>query len=433
MDIDRWTDAVLAEADAAGARAEIQVVHEHREELVAVSGIIGSLGESTEMTASLRLFRDGHVSVVTAPTTSAPSLICAEALELLGRLPPWPPMAALPAQQAASRDDGRVPSGPLAALGPGLAARTAADGGDELRCTQYRRRVHFAAPGVRRGYRTCGARLTYRLSYADPASGRRAHVEHGDAGPDMAVLAGRLEDRVLAPGQAHARALATPAAGPVPGRVIIDAEVAARLLALLAKGFSAEAVAHGRSRLAGSLGDAVAAPSVTIIDDPAAPGGPGYAAFDDEGSPTRRRELISGGKLAALLGSRAYSDAGEGGCAWQTGPATAPRPTASNLWLEVAGLPLPEDGPADEPVMRVVQSQGMHTCNDITGEFSMGAFALVQTSSGATGVSGLTVAGNVYDVLRNVEAAGDRLHWYDGGDGCFGAPSLLVRGLSVGR
>lgn len=57
-----------------------------------------------------------------------------------------------------------------------------------------------------------------------------------------------------------------------------------------------------------------------------------------------------------------------------------------------------------EPVLYIVQANGMHMANDVTGEFSFAASGLLHQVDGrVTTVDGLTVAGNVYDLLRTVE------------------------------
>ena len=92
-----------------------------------------------------------------------------------------------------------------------------------------------------------------------------------------------------------------PAAGRQP--VILDREVVAEFLSLLGSTLSADAVLKGRSPLAGKVGAAVAAGTVTVIDDPTLPGAAGSAPCDDEGQPTRRKVLIDAGVLTGYLHS----------------------------------------------------------------------------------------------------------------------------------
>jgi len=82
-----------------------------------------------------------------------------------------------------------------------------------------------------------------------------------------------------------------------PGRyeVVLEPAAVATLVAFLSYlGFGGRALAEGRSCLSGKEGQRVAADTITIADDVFAPGMPG-AAFDFEGTPKRRVDLIRDG------------------------------------------------------------------------------------------------------------------------------------------
>jgi len=82
-----------------------------------------------------------------------------------------------------------------------------------------------------------------------------------------------------------------------PGRyeVVLEPAAVATLVAFMSYlGFGGRALAEGRSCLSGKEGQRVAADTITIADDVFAPGMPG-AAFDFEGTPKRRVDLIRDG------------------------------------------------------------------------------------------------------------------------------------------
>lgn len=64
------------------------------------------------------------------------------------------------------------------------------------------------------------------------------------------------------------------------------------------------AVAKKASVLSDKIGEQVASPLVTYIDDGTTPGGWGSSEFDDEGAPTRRTVLIDGGVLRSYMVDR---------------------------------------------------------------------------------------------------------------------------------
>ncbi len=77
--------------------------------------------------------------------------------------------------------------------------------------------------------------------------------------------------------------------------VVLEPAAVATLIAFLAyMGFGGRALTEGRSCLSGKRGERVASPLVSIADDALAPGSPG-PAFDFEGTPKRRVDIIKDG------------------------------------------------------------------------------------------------------------------------------------------
>lgn len=87
--------------------------------------------------------------------------------------------------------------------------------------------------------------------------------------------------------------------------VVLDPSVAALIFrAVVAQALSADAWIRSDSRARALAGQAVAAPFLTVIDDPTVPGGFGSYFFDDEGEAALPTSLIEGGVLRAPLTSR---------------------------------------------------------------------------------------------------------------------------------
>ncbi|MBP7618921.1 MAG: TldD/PmbA family protein, partial [Geothrix sp.] len=88
--------------------------------------------------------------------------------------------------------------------------------------------------------------------------------------------------------------------------VVLHPEVAVELLSIVAGMLDAESVLKQRSLFAGRLGEAIASPLLTLVDDgrlAEAPGRPalGTEPWDAEGLPTRRNVLLEGGVLRTYL------------------------------------------------------------------------------------------------------------------------------------
>jgi PmbA protein len=211
--------------------------------------------------------------------------------------------------------------------------------------------------------------------------------------------------------------------------VIFDALTAPSLIRQLAGCLSGYAIYRQASFLAGRLGEIVAAPSLDVIDDGRLPGGLGSRPFDGEGLATRRNVLVERGRLASwLLDSYSARKLG----LESTGSATrsagsAPGVGASNLWLE------PGEGTLDDLVadtrrgLLVTELIGMGF-NPVTGDYSRGAAGLwIEGGKIAHPVEEITIAGNLADMLRDIDAVAGELLWLSR----VAAPPLRVARMTV--
>src|SRR5208282_2625364 len=79
--------------------------------------------------------------------------------------------------------------------------------------------------------------------------------------------------------------------------IVLDPMVSTSILEHIFEGINGDSVYRGASFLAGKLGEQIASPNVTVIDDGTMPGGFGTTPFDGEGIPTRRTVVIENGIL----------------------------------------------------------------------------------------------------------------------------------------
>lgn len=241
--------------------------------------------------------------------------------------------------------------------------------------------------------------------------------------------------------KAAAEAVSYLGAEPVPsGRytVILENRAAGSLLQAFSGAFSAQNVQRGRSRLKGRLGEQVAGGNISLIDDPLHPDGMAGRAFDAEGVASRRLALIEGGVLRTFLHSLktaavdGVEPTGHGSKPSYKGSVTV---APSNLYLEPGTLTFDDlVGSTDEAVL-ITSLQGLHSgANPISGAFSLAAHGyLVKGGKIERPVNQITVAGNFFDLLGEVEAIASDLEFSPGfGGGSCGAPTLRVRGLTIG-
>jgi PmbA protein len=192
--------------------------------------------------------------------------------------------------------------------------------------------------------------------------------------------------------------------------------VSAQLIGLLGGVLSGETVLKGVSLFADRLGEEVAAPGVTLVDDPTEPQAWKAASFDDEGLACRRNALIEAGVLRAYLyDSTSARRAGTSSTASavRAGYRSAPGVGARAIYLLPGAL-----GP-DGVLARLgdgllVQSlSGLHSgVNPVSGDFSVGAEGLLfRGGQLSSPVRELTIASSIQRMLLGVSAVGNDLQW----------------------
>ncbi len=133
-------------------------------------------------------------------------------------------------------------------------------------------------------------------------SGNRPMIGEVVVGRAAGIEALGVTDDAIALAAGRALELLTPGDVPAgPSALVLDPSVVAAIVAAGIRDVVTTA-AWGRPDLAARarLGQPVAAPAVTIVDDATAGGFAGHAR-DDEGAPARRVALVDGGTLAAVL------------------------------------------------------------------------------------------------------------------------------------
>ncbi|MDW8469214.1 MAG: metalloprotease TldD [Burkholderiales bacterium] len=216
-----------------------------------------------------------------------------------------------------------------------------------------------------------------------------------------------------------------------------------------------EAVGHGlegdfnrkgSSAFAGRLGERVAAPGVTVVDDGTLPGRRGSLTVDDEGNPTQRTVLIEDGILRGYLQDSLNARL------------MKMRPTGNGRRESFAHVVLPRmtntymlAGPHDPGEIIASVAKGLYAVNfgggqvDITNGkfvFSASEAYLIENGKVTRPVKGATLIGNGPDVLTRVAMIGNDLALDSGIGTCgkdgqsvpvgVGQPTLRVDGLTVG-
>jgi PmbA protein len=226
-----------------------------------------------------------------------------------------------------------------------------------------------------------------------------------------------------------------PATARVP--VVFDPLVTASFLGVLASALTAEAVQKGRSLFADRVGEAVAQAGISLVDDGRLAEGPAAAPFDDEGVPTRRTEVISGGSLRGFLHStETAARSGDGavstGNAARSGFSSSPGVAPSNLFLDGVSVPQTDVLARGEGGLYVQDVSGLHSgTNPVSGEFSVGATGLwIRGGALDEPVREVTVSSTLVEILLGIAALGDDRRFFPFG-GSYGGATTLVAEMTV--
>ena len=237
--------------------------------------------------------------------------------------------------------------------------------------------------------------------------------------------------------RAAGRALAVLGATKIPSArmpVVFDPYTAGQFLGVVSAALTGEAVQKGRSLFAGKLGERVAG-SITLVDDGRADGAPGSAPWDDEGTATRRTEVITDGVLTAFLYdlvSARRDGTTSTGNATRAGFKSGPRPAPTNMALDPTGPTRAELLLSAGRALLVQDLHGVHAgANAVSGDFSVGATGtLLDAGHPTQAVKEVTIAAPMLDILKGISAVGDDLRWLPFG-GAFGGATTLVAEMTV--
>ena len=206
----------------------------------------------------------------------------------------------------------------------------------------------------------------------------------------------------------------------------------------------ATSVAIGASQMAGKLGQQIANPKVTAIDDGTIPGAWGSVNIDDEGHPTQKNILIENGILKSYmidrLGSRRMGMAMTGNSRRQSYE-YEPTSRMTNTYID-NGPDKNEDIIASIENGLYCKKMGGGSVNPLTGafNFSVAEGYLVRNGKICEPVRGASLVGTGSEILQNIDMVGQNLERAQGMCGSssgsiptdVGQPLIRVSSITVG-
>ena len=211
--------------------------------------------------------------------------------------------------------------------------------------------------------------------------------------------------------------------------IVFDPDMAAGLLSNLSSAVSGYALYKGTSFLVGQLGQKIGSDLLTVYDDGLLQGGLGSRPFDGEGVPTRTTVVVERGLLKSYLldsySGRKLGLASTGNASRSVGD--SPSVGTTNLYLTPGAW-------TPDAIIKSVK-RGLYVTeligfgiNMVTGDYSRGAAGLwIENGELTHPVEEITIAGNLKEMLKNVDMVGDDLVFR----GRIASPTLRIAEMMV--
>ncbi len=209
-------------------------------------------------------------------------------------------------------------------------------------------------------------------------------------------------------------------------------------------GLEASSVAYGQSVFAGKLGQQIANPKVTAIDDGTIPNAWGSINIDDEGTPAQRNVLIEKGVLKSYMidkfNGRRMGMASTGNSRRQS-YAYTPTSRMTNTYI-AAGDDKNEDIISSIEYGLYAASMGGGSVNPVTGEFNFAVNEGYMIRNGVIcePVRGASLVGKGSEIIQNIDMVGTDMDQAQGMCGSssgsvptnVGQPLIRVSTITVG-
>lgn len=218
--------------------------------------------------------------------------------------------------------------------------------------------------------------------------------------------------------------------------IILRNDMAADLFDVFVQSFYGENVQKGFSLLKGKVGNKIAADIVHIKDVHYHEKSLTDVCFDSEGVCAGDKTIIENGVLKGFM-HNLKSALKEGvpptGNGFKPSYKGSISTSYTNFYMEPSDVDFEGLKKKLNKGLIITDLAGLHSgANAISGDFSLLAEGfLVEDGEIKRPVEQITIAGNFYDVLKNITAIGSDLRFEPGGAGGIGMPSLLVKDISV--
>lgn len=218
--------------------------------------------------------------------------------------------------------------------------------------------------------------------------------------------------------------------------VVLKNSVICEMLSMYIHAFGADSVAKKLSKLAEKKGESIASEIVNLVEDPMLVGGVNNRTFDDEGAATSKKRLVENGVLNLFLFNQEEAEKANThttGNGFKKSYKGKPEIGVTNIKLEGQDKTREDLICEMKDGLYITHCDGMFAGADVvSGDFSLISKGyLVENGQMTRGVNQITVAGNFYDMLKEIGAIGNDYLTSLTEAGAFVAPSVFVEQLVI--
>ena len=215
--------------------------------------------------------------------------------------------------------------------------------------------------------------------------------------------------------------------------IVLEPRLAVTLIGIVGGMLTGDVVLKGRSPFADRVGEQIASPLLTFVDDPTDQRSLGADSHDGEGLANRCNPLVVDGVLQRFLHD-SYTGRRSGSASTGSavrGARSTPRPGMQLLAIA------PGSGTHDDIIRGIdaglfVQTfNGLHSgVNSVSGDFSVGAEGLmIRNGELAEPIREATLASTLQRLLLDISVVGADLEWLPDGNG---AVTLVIPDVALG-
>lgn len=215
--------------------------------------------------------------------------------------------------------------------------------------------------------------------------------------------------------------------------IVFSNECFSDLLSCFASNFYAENVHLGLSLLKNKIGENISSDKITIVDEPLMKKGVSSCSFDSEGVACFDKTIVENGVLKTYLYNLKYAKKDgvkSTGNGFKAGFKGRVATSYTNFYIKNGSKTLEDLFNTVQDGLYITDLSGLHSgVNSISGDFSLIASGfLVKDGKKTTPVNQITVSGNFFKLLKDIEEIANDLDFQMNG---VGSPSIFAGKLPV--